>query len=110
MWRVAYTPTVHAIHDKKPVSGEYECLRNDLSRKKRSWDFYFKRTGIRFGVFHFPSDGGVRVLDLKTGEFVSKESIYLKRVYGDGKSFAEDVYSRIDKMLEEERKKDEARA
>lgn len=109
-WKVAYTPSVHAIHDKKPVSDEYEFMRSDPARKRRSWDFYFKRTGIRFGIMHFPSDGGLHILDLKTGKFINKSSLFLSRVYGDKKTFAESIFFKIDRMLEEEIKKDEARA
>ena len=81
-WRVAYTPSVVARHDKGPAQDEYEILRASKGRKRESWRKYFLKTGKRFGIYMTRSEGGLKVIDLATGELVSQHSVWLEKVYG----------------------------
>jgi len=105
-WKVAYTPSVVANHDKKPASEEYENLRSSKKRKKEFWRLYFLKTGYRFGVYMTRAEGGIKVIDLATGELVSQHSIWLEKAYGklvdiseDAKT-AHDVFDEIKKQAE----------
>jgi len=98
-WKVIYTPTVHANHDKKPHKDEYEILRSSKGRKRLSWLHYFKKTGIRFGIYMTKAEGGIKVIDLLTGELVSNHHLFLNKVYGTNQ---ETPVQRIYKKLTEE--------
>lgn len=95
-WKVIYTPTVLADHEKKPYSDEYEVLRASKGRKRISWIHYYKKTGIRFGVYITEAEGGLRVIDLLTGELVSDHHLYLTKTYGDStESPVQKIYKAI---------------
>lgn len=100
-WKVIYTPTVHANHDRKPAHDEYEILRSSKGRKRMSWIHYFKKTGIRFGIYLTKAEGGLKVIDLLTGELVSQHHLFLNKVYGDNEqSPVQQIYKRIGEEID----------
>lgn len=105
-WRVAYTPTVTAIHDKEPHCDEYEAHRTSRARKRISWLHYYQKTGVRFGIYVTKAEGGLKVIDLKTGELVSDHHLFINKISGDRQgSVVQGIYKKIseeiDAILEE---------
>lgn len=99
-WRVAYTPSVVALHDKKPHCDEYEVHRGSWMRKRISWLYYFQKTGIRFGIYYTKAEGGLKVIDLKTGELVSDHHLFLNKAYGSHGSVVQDLYKKISREID----------
>lgn len=100
-WKVLYTPTVSADHERKPHCDEYEVLRGSRGRKRLSWLHYYRKTGIRFGIYLTKAEGGLKVIDLYTGEMVSNHHLFLNKIYGGAPdSPVQKIYAAIAKEIE----------
>ena len=90
-WKVIYTPKVMARHNKIHTGDEYDEMRASKQRKRRSWNIFYRKTGIRFAVHRLDQVGGLQVVDLSTGEAVSPHSLFLDKVYKTQKERAADI-------------------